>query len=99
MRLRHMDWVRMVWEETEGIPLDTVRIVMRKAMNILVREIVKGRTITIRSLGTLSVYQRPARKFYNPAKKEFVDKPVTALPRFKFSSWLKDQVTTNGREA
>jgi nucleoid DNA-binding protein len=90
--LRQSDLVRQIWKETEGIPLETVRKVMRVATNIMVREVRAGRSISIRGLGLFDLYRRPARKFYNPATKGFVDKPETGVPRFRFSIRLKEVV-------
>jgi nucleoid DNA-binding protein len=87
-----MEWVRLVWKQTDGIELEVVRKVLRAAVDVLVRELLAGRTISIRSLGSFFTYDRPERRFYNPAAGAFVDKPVTRLPRFKYSNWLKNQV-------
>lgn len=92
MRLRFQDWVRQVWLETEDIPLTTIRTVMRTAVSVLVRELFLGAKITIRGLGTFDIYRRPPRKFFNPRDKNFVEKGVTLVPRFKFSVRIKDKV-------
>ena|ERR1035437_363539 len=97
MRLRQLDWARMVWEETQDIPLATIRKVMRVATDVLVRELVKGSSITVRSLGTFFVYQRPARRFYSPTEKAVVLKPITALPKLKFSNWLKKRIMATSK--
>lgn len=90
--LRQSDLVRQIWKETEGIPLEVIRQVMRAATDITVREIRAGRAVSIRGLGFFDLYTRPARKFYNPASKGFIDKPDTGVPRFKFSLRLKEAV-------
>ncbi len=78
-----------------GYPQKDCSIFVNSLFNTIKEEICSERVVQIKGFGTFGVHQKKSRKFYNPAKKEFLESETSYVPYFRAAAGLKKDVKEN----
>ncbi|MBT3455495.1 HU family DNA-binding protein [bacterium] len=78
-------------EETTFNKKDITRVIDR-FVNIVQRELKKGKKVALSGFGTFSLSRRPERNGINPATKERISLPAVNVPKFKAGKNLRESV-------
>ena len=78
-------------EETSFNKKD-ISCVVDRFVNIVQRELKKGKKVTLSGFGTFSLSSRAERKGINPVTKERISLPAISVPKFKAGKNLRETV-------
>jgi len=75
-----------------GLSRKEAEVGVQTMLDLISKEIAKGKKITLTGFGTFDVGKRKARSGVNPRTGEPIKIPATKMPRFKPSRIMRDKI-------